>query len=68
MGWLILLLLVSPVFYASYRSYSNAGGTSQPSLGGFATAMCFAAALAILVVILASSADVEGDDLLGLLG
>lgn len=60
MDWLILLLLVSPVFYASYRSYCTAGAT-QVSLRVFVTAMCFALALAAVVVLLASrSNDIEG--------
>lgn len=65
MGWLILLLLFSPAFYAVYRSYSTAGAT-QASLRLFVTAMFFALALAAVVVLLAARAnDIEGvDDIL----
>ena len=52
MGWLILLLLVSPAFYFGVRVYNR--GQRPLTVRGFLVAMCFAAALAVVVLLLSS--------------
>jgi hypothetical protein len=65
MGWLVLLLIISPAAYLAWRLYYRAADAPPLPLRAFIVGMCFVAALVVVVLLVSSLSEThEGDDLL----